>query len=152
MIRRKFIKYIATLTSLPLLLGLSACEDPEESTPDLAGGGSGVGGGGDSGDDGGGGDDNGGDDGDDGGGVGSSCTTGAVSMYTNPSHAHGALGLTAAEVSAADTTINYELMDGGHPHFFTLTAQDFADIQQGIPVNVVDNEGHGHNLEITCNS
>ena len=78
-----------------------------------------------------------------------SCGDGAASSYLNPGHAHTTLNLTAAQIAGAAPG-DYELMGGGHPHFFRLTAQDFAALSQGQTVTKVDLEGHGHQLSISC--
>lgn len=78
-----------------------------------------------------------------------SCGDGGVSNYLNPGHAHTTLGLTAQQLAGAAPG-DYELMGGGHSHFFRLTAADFTALKQGQTITKVDLEGHGHQLAISC--
>ncbi len=77
------------------------------------------------------------------------CTENATLNYSNPGHAHTINPLTQEEIAMAEPG-DYTLMGGNHTHTFSLTADDFRDLQNGNQLSLTDNEGHGHIVSVTC--
>ncbi len=80
------------------------------------------------------------------------CSTGAPTNYTNQSHFHREVTLSAAEIDAAVPKEYTLLRPGDHSHTVTLTAQDFVKLQAGMLLPLVSNStnAHTHTLEIRC--
>lgn len=77
------------------------------------------------------------------------CSDGVTTTYTNPTHAHTTIDLTAAELTRAAPGA-YVLLTGSHQHTFVLSAADFAALSSGSPVTKVDTEGDGHIIGLRC--
>lgn len=77
------------------------------------------------------------------------CGTGAVTTYTNVTHAHTTLQFTPQQLASAGVG-TYTLLSGSHVHTFDFTAADFAALEAKQTVTKIDNEGHGHVITITC--
>lgn len=87
----------------------------------------------------------------DGGDADGDCSNGAQTTYTNVSHVHTELTLTAGDITAA-VAGDYVLLGGTHTHTFNLTAGDFVTLQGGgtLTKSESDGSGHGHTITITC--
>ncbi len=94
--------------------------------------------------------------GSDGGGSGDKpdgdCSTGAPVNYTNQTHGHSEITLTAVEITDAVPGDYTLLGPGGHSHTVTLSAQHFLELEAGMTLSLRSNftNGHRHTLKVGC--
>jgi len=77
------------------------------------------------------------------------CPSGVGTQYANPGHPHSTLTITNDQVRSA-VPGNYTVLGGGHSHTIQLTAQDFAEIEQGGTITKTVVGSHGHIVQIGC--
>lgn len=81
------------------------------------------------------------------------CSTGAPTNYTNQSHFHSEITLSAAGIAAAVPGDHTLLGRVDHSHTVTLIAQDFVDLEAGMcDLSLVSNStnAHTHTLKMRC--
>jgi len=85
------------------------------------------------------------------------CSNGADVEYLNPIHPHAVIGVSALAISNG-VPVTLLLLDESasqrHDHTFSLTAQDFTDLENGLSVTKTSSGGtgsdHTHQVRITC--
>ncbi len=76
------------------------------------------------------------------------CIRDAGVVYSNPTHAHTTIPLSLAQLIQAEPR-DYTLLDGDHAHTFSLTIEDFADLQNGGSLSLTSDRDD-HVILVNC--